>query len=132
MTSGEVTDKPTQSGRYQESSIDRLSSSEYKNSSTGTVDVASPAMTSKNLNRSKIQILIREYTEDLAAGLLHPISYLLYDRKFNTDLIYVIPNKIGTETLRLALITYIRERTEQPSWSNENLQVRPRKRPSDD
>ncbi|KAJ5888277.1 hypothetical protein N7495_008318 [Penicillium taxi] len=67
-------------------------------------------MTSKNLNRTRTDKILAEFKIDRAANSPYPIRYLLFDRKFNQDMFYEIPQDVEPETLKAALNQYTRER----------------------
>ena len=58
----------------------------------------------------------------------HPIRYLLFDRKFSKDIFYEITSPIDIDTLRNSLVTYIRERKEEPAWNDNVIETYPRVR----
>ena len=87
-------------------------------------------MTTRNLNKTRTKILLEAYTSDLSSGSEHPIRYLLFDRKFTQDLFYEIAQQVDIDTLKTAIVTYIRERGSEPSYQNDVLKVYPRSGPS--
>ncbi|KAJ9298338.1 hypothetical protein DTO271G3_3943 [Paecilomyces variotii] len=87
-------------------------------------------MTTKNLNRTKIDIILGEYRADRAANAPHPIRYLLYDNKFREDIFYEIPHEVEPEALKRALNQYIRERSDKIEYQHEVFKAWPRNSPS--
>jgi hypothetical protein len=91
--------------------------------------------TSRNLNRTRTQILLDQYRADLESGSPHPIRYLLFDRKFNKDIFYEITSPVDIDTLKNSLIKYTRERKEEPAWNDDVIKTYSRVRlpfPSED
>lgn len=84
-------------------------------------------MTSKNLNRTNIDIILTEYQKDHAACVPFPIRYLLFDRKFGRDIFYEIPQDIEPDLLKSALNQYVRERGTTIEYSHDVFQAWPRR-----
>ncbi|RAL14898.1 uncharacterized protein BO97DRAFT_403938 [Aspergillus homomorphus CBS 101889] len=83
-------------------------------------------MTSKNLNRTNIDIVLAEFKKDRAASVPFPIRYLLFDRKFRQDIFYEIPRDVEPDTLKRALNQYVRERGTTIEYSHDVFQAWPR------
>ncbi|RAH77619.1 hypothetical protein BO86DRAFT_392415 [Aspergillus japonicus CBS 114.51] len=83
-------------------------------------------MTSRNLNRTNIDIILSEFKKDRAAGAPFPIRYLLFDRKFGRDIFYEIRRDIEPDLLKSALNQYVRERGTTIKYSHDAFQAWPR------
>lgn len=85
-------------------------------------------MTSRNLNRTNMDILLEQYISDLAADSPHPIRYLLHDHKFHKDLWWEIPQKVDPQVLRRELVKYLACRRDWMEYECEVFKVYPHPR----
>ena len=85
-------------------------------------------MTTRNLIKSFFATLMAQYREDLAAGSPHPIRYIRFDRKLNTDMFYEIAKPVDIPTFRAALRQYMVERGMNTQYENEVIKAYARTR----
>ncbi|KAF4976745.1 hypothetical protein FZEAL_6623 [Fusarium zealandicum] len=84
-------------------------------------------MTSRNLNQTWRDVIFQQYAADLEADVPFPVSYLIFAREWNSDIIINTPSKIDLRTYKNAIRDFcVARRHVDPAFSNEYISVRAR------
>lgn len=82
-------------------------------------------MTTRNLNKTWVDVILSQYKQDFSDGVPFPVRYLLHHPRHQADLFYEIPKPIDPKTFQKSIIDfniYTRQR-ESVDFEDENLKV---------
>jgi hypothetical protein len=85
-------------------------------------------MTSRNLNTTWRDTIFQQYAADLEADVPYPVRYLINAPPWK-DIFITVPEKIDLRAYKNAILAFHRDRrcSEDPTYEDEHISVRPRK-----
>ncbi|EAQ89550.1 predicted protein [Chaetomium globosum CBS 148.51] len=91
-------------------------------------------MTSRNLNQTWRDVVLKQYEADHAADVPFPVRYLIHAPEWQRDISISIPTKIDVAPFRQAVLAFCKARrlADDPAYDGDLLSVRARVSPRPD